>query len=108
MLHGIKKPCNSGYVFDEREICGLGKIAYLMTVRTLGDAFVNTTGAAQYRKWLNAEPTHEALCESGLIANWPTPIGSEFNTLPEHFHVLTCLVMDGKVATFVRLFNHYG
>ncbi len=23
MLHGIKKPCNSGYVFDEREICGL-------------------------------------------------------------------------------------
>ncbi len=33
MLHGIKKPCNSGYVFDEREICGLNCASAILPER---------------------------------------------------------------------------
>ncbi|PZQ76959.1 MAG: hypothetical protein DI563_05515 [Variovorax paradoxus] len=84
---------------------GLGKIAYLMTVWTLGDGFVATGGAASYRNWIEAAPNEGALQASGLHMIPVGELGDSMRDLDEHHHVLTCTRQGSKVATTVRLFN---
>jgi hypothetical protein len=85
---------------------GLGKIAYLATVWTLGDSFIPTAGAARYRAWINAEHTEAALSAIGLGMLPTAELGAEFGHMSKSTHILTCTVINGKVATFVRLFNN--
>jgi hypothetical protein len=82
---------------------GLSKIAYLATVWAVGDGFINTAAGAQYRSWLDVEPTAEALESAGL-----RPVGaSMFKTqgMPSQHHI-ACVISGQTVLTGVRLFNH--
>ena len=84
---------------------GLGKIAYLATVRVFGDAFINTAGAAQYRSWIDAELTTEALQATGLLT-LPPSVAPQIPVSVTHVnHVISCWVVDGRVFTMVSLFN---
>lgn len=85
---------------------GLGKIAYLTTVWTLGDAFITTAGAAIYRNWINAENTEVALAATGLLLIPTDGVATEFAGVSEDTHVLTCSQIDGQIVTCVRLFNN--
>lgn len=92
--------------YDRREVAhGLGKIAYLMTVWTLGDAFVETAGAGQYRAWIEAEPSDDAFIATGLRILPLKSVNKARPEVPKHFHVLTCLRMGQQVATTVQLFG---
>jgi hypothetical protein len=81
---------------------GLAKIAYLATVWTLGDAFITTVAGAQYRQWLDVEPTVANFEAAGL-----QPIGRSLFKVsgePTH-HDIACVVANGTVVTGVRLFG---
>jgi hypothetical protein len=81
---------------------GLAKIAYLATVWSVGDRFITTAAGAQYRSWLNAEPTAEALEAAGL-----RPVGASMfkNQGKPIQHDIACIITGQTVLTGVRLFN---
>lgn len=81
---------------------GLTKIAYLATVWAIGDRFIGTAAGAQYRSWLNAAPTSEALAAAGLM-----PLGGSLFKVPgKHTqHDVACVIAGQRVLTGVRLFN---
>lgn len=81
---------------------GLTKIAYLATVWAVGDGFINTAAGAQYRRWLDVEPTAEALEAAGL-----RPLGTSLlktQGKPTQHHIV-CVISGQTVLTSVRLFN---
>lgn len=81
---------------------GLTKIAYLATVWAVGDDFITTAAGAQYRKWLDVEPTVTNFEAAGL-----RPLGgSLFKVEGEPTrHDIVCAAIDGRVLTGVRLFG---
>jgi len=102
----LESRIRSRFSYDRREVAhGLGKIAYLMTVWALGDPFIQTAGAAQYRAWIEAEPNDNAFRATGLRILPIEKIDEVRPEAPRHFHVLTCLRIGQQVATTVQLFG---
>lgn len=82
---------------------GLSKIAYLVTARTLGDAFVLSAPAGHYRKAMWSGDKAQFLA-SGL-EHYPY---ESFAFLPETTvsqHLVACYRIDDIVVTVVRLFG---
>lgn len=90
-----------GHHFSEA-IQGLTKIAYLATVWAAGDGFINTAAGAQYRSWLEAEATSDALAAAGL-----QPLAASLFKVPgkQTQHDIACVFSGQSVLTGVRLFN---
>lgn len=84
---------------------GLGKIAYLATVWTLGDSFIATAAAAKYRAYIGAEPLNEAMATTGLCAMPISKLRDAMPNLSEAYHLILCSQRGNRVTTLVRLFN---
>lgn len=84
---------------------GLAKIAYLATVWSLGDAFICSSGAAQYRKLLDGDATEDAFAASGVTVLTMTTQPFETPEPADTYHVIACMQRNGGIATMVRLFG---
>lgn len=82
---------------------GLTKIAYLATVWAIGDGFIRTDAGAQYRRWIDAEPTEAGLDAAGLQPVWKSMFKD--GGTPGGQHRVACLSREGLLLTGVRLFN---
>jgi len=83
---------------------GLGKIAYLTAVWTLGDTFIDTPAAAAFRKLIFGPPTRESIDASGVRVLRDD--GSEAPFIPPSAreHHLICATTGGTLFVYVSLF----
>ena len=83
---------------------GLGKIAYLTAVWTLGDAFIDTPTAAAFRKLIFGPPTREAIDASGVRVLRDDGSGQPIMPRSAREHHLICAITDGMLVVHVTLF----
>ena len=84
---------------------GLAKIAYLATVWTVGDAFVNTSAGGLFRAYINSAPETDDLKAVGLAAVRVDDLKEAMPDMPGHYHVIICRRDGSQIATAIRLFG---